>query len=61
MGSQGQYECCPLQMSRWRATFQGTAGRVQQIFPVGGEIQLSQRIGRLPPYRVRQPLAGCET
>lgn len=38
-----------LQMSRWRATFQSTSGRVQQILPVGGEIQFTQRTCGLPP------------
>lgn len=47
-------------MPRRRAALQGAPRRVQQVLPVGGEVQLAERAGGLPPHRVREPPAGRE-
>lgn len=47
-------------MSRRRTTLQSVTGRVKQVLPVGGKVQLSQRAGGLPPHCVRQPSARCQ-
>ena len=43
------------------AALQGAPGRTGQILPLGGEIQLPKRTGRLPPDGERVPLAGGQT
>lgn len=41
-----------------RPALQGAQGRAGQVLPVGRQVQLAERAGRVPPHGVRVAFAG---